>query len=496
MTKLVSINTIKGFNEVKNGKKLTDKKKFFLIWFFIVLVSINILLVLEYFTLAREGLYKAYKISDMLIAEIENILKINKKEEKERINYLKEVYNLKAQTIAYILDNKIDIEYDKNELDKLKNLIGVDEIHLFNEQGTIYSGTRPEYYGFNFDAGIQMQYFKPMLKDKTLKMNQGLYPNTAESKMMMYSICWNKAGNIMVQVGIDFTRLLKIIKENKIEKVISGMSSSPERDIILIDECDCKIIAATKTDLIGKYISDIGIYIENESKKEKFADKKAYYSIKKYGNYRIIIAQYKESLNKYIPVTILTLAEHLLLVFIAMTFFLDFMYEKFVKERRNALRDKLTGMFNRREYENVLLKYKNREMEESLCFVSIDINGLKQVNDTLGHSAGDELIKGVACCIKQVFESYGKVFRIGGDEFSAIIFTDKNQIENIIKDFKETLKKWSEKNNIYVYVSLGFAFKKEYHNSDINELSKIADKKMYENKVEYYQDGKHNRRAI
>ena len=74
------------------------------------------------------------------------------------------------------------MEYDVEELQKIADLILVDEIHLFDKNGYIYSGTLPKYYGFSFDSGEQMEYFKPMLTDKKLTMCQDVTPNTAEGK--------------------------------------------------------------------------------------------------------------------------------------------------------------------------------------------------------------------------------------------------------------------------------------------------------------------------
>ena len=70
-------------------------------------------------------------------------------------------------------------------LSRIAELMRIDEIHVFDESGTIFSGTVPRYYGYSFDSGEQMAYFKPMLDDKTLSMCQDVTPNTAESKSMM-----------------------------------------------------------------------------------------------------------------------------------------------------------------------------------------------------------------------------------------------------------------------------------------------------------------------
>ena len=60
-----------------------------------------------------------------------------------------------------------------------------------------------KYFGYSFDSGEQMAYFKPMLKDKKLTMCQDVTPNTSEAKEMMYAIAWNEAGNKMIQVALS-----------------------------------------------------------------------------------------------------------------------------------------------------------------------------------------------------------------------------------------------------------------------------------------------------
>ena len=72
----------------------------------------------------------------------------------------------------------------------------------------------------------------------------------------------------------------------------------------------------------------------------------------------------------------------------------------------------------------------------------MDVNGLKTVNDNLGHAAGDELLVGAAKCIQQCFGNSGKVFRIGGDEFIAMIHTGSFELSDILCDFEEAQSKW------------------------------------------------------
>ena len=110
------------------------------------------------------------------------------------------------------------------------------------------------------------------------------------------------------------------------------------------------------------------------------------------------------------------------------------------------------------------------------------------MNDTLGHSAGDMLLQGAAECMRQCFGIYGNLFRIGGDEFAAIIFTDENQLVKIKQDFENITREWSEQNGKTLSVSVGFVKKQEYPEKTVSELAKIADARMYQDKEQYYRE--------
>jgi len=86
---------------------------------------------------------------------------------------------------------------------------------------------------------------------------------------------------------------------------------------------------------------------------------------------------------------------------------------------RFAYYDQLTNLQNRRAYSE-RIKQLETDMPATCCVVTADINGLKQINDTFGHSAGGELIIGAAECLSQCFEGVGEVYRLGGDEFCVI----------------------------------------------------------------------------
>ena len=77
--------------------------------------------------------------------------------------------------------------------------------------------------------------------------------------------------------------------------------------------------------------------------------------------------------------------------------------------------DKLTNLQNRRSCEEAQARLQRAALPEDLVIMAADVNGLKHVNDSLGHEAGDELICGAADCLQDCFGGYGALFRIGGD---------------------------------------------------------------------------------
>ena len=157
--------------------------------------------------------------------------------------------------------------------------------------------------------------------------------------------------------------------------------------------------------------------------------------------------------------------------------------EKLVKK---TIVDELTGLYNRRAYEEDIAKYSTQAVSEDFVYASIDVNGLKAVNDEIGHAAGDELLRGAADCLQQAFGKYGKVYRIGGDEFVSIFSADKNRLETIRADLKNITEKWSGEMVTSLSLSVGYVIQYECEKMSILEIAKIADKRMYQAKSEYY----------
>ncbi len=148
--------------------------------------------------------------------------------------------------------------------------------------------------------------------------------------------------------------------------------------------------------------------------------------------------------------------------------------------------DGLTGLRNRYSMEMYLEKLKADNIEESLCFIMIDINCLKAVNDSIGHDAGDELIRGAADCIVDVFYKTNEIFRIGGDEFLAAGCFEQKELSELITSLRQKTEVWKGKLVDELSLSIGYAIHRNYPELSPAELIKKADSMMYQDKNAFY----------
>ncbi|MBE5860990.1 MAG: GGDEF domain-containing protein [Butyrivibrio sp.] len=160
---------------------------------------------------------------------------------------------------------------------------------------------------------------------------------------------------------------------------------------------------------------------------------------------------------------------------------------------RISYTDELTGLFNRRSLDEDIKAKDGKAIEEDFAVLCIDLNRLKHANDTKGHAAGDELIKGAADIIRNAIGSSGKVYRTGGDEFTALVHT--KDVDKLSDKITQMSKGWSGQIIDELCMSIGYATHKDHPDADISELEKIADMMMYEAKSRYYQENGIDRRG-
>jgi diguanylate cyclase (GGDEF)-like protein len=146
-----------------------------------------------------------------------------------------------------------------------------------------------------------------------------------------------------------------------------------------------------------------------------------------------------------------------------------------------AEKDLLTGCYNRNAYRSDTSICPNLD---DVLLLTCDLNNLKQCNDTLGHAYGDRYITDSAKILKKVFSQYGKVYRIGGDEFCVIIpDRQKCDIESLLSTLTEEQRIYnSDSPVIHLQIACGYAEFDAKTDTNIEDIRNRADERMYENK--------------
>ena len=147
---------------------------------------------------------------------------------------------------------------------------------------------------------------------------------------------------------------------------------------------------------------------------------------------------------------------------------------------RYTSKDTLTGLLNRQAY-YAAIKGNRRDIT---ALVSIDMNGLKTINDTEGHAAGDEALETVALCFLRAAKSKQPVYRVGGVEFVIICMrTNEDEVKSLIERVEKNISE--TKYNC----AIGYSYDPDA-TKDIDEMLKESDVMMYANKAEYYRNKK------
>lgn len=153
-----------------------------------------------------------------------------------------------------------------------------------------------------------------------------------------------------------------------------------------------------------------------------------------------------------------------------------------------AYSDGLTGLGNRTAYLEELDTYKNGDKRFSkLGIIYLDVNDLKQLNDSKGHEYGDRLLQTAAKIISDSFGTYGNAYRVGGDEFCVLMsgIVIEENYKSAVAVFEKLIDEANkEEKEFTVRIAHGFAFCEDALENRMEEAIAKADKEMYRNKEE------------
>lgn len=155
-----------------------------------------------------------------------------------------------------------------------------------------------------------------------------------------------------------------------------------------------------------------------------------------------------------------------------------------LKLRYLSYHDTLTGVYNRTYFEKELERLEGSN-DYPIAIVLADLDGLKLINDTLGHKEGDKYLIECAKLLKKNLRNTDMLSRIGGDEFALILPTTKREAgENLISRIRKNIDEYNKKGfGVPLSISMGLAICKD-SNQPLEEAMKYADGVMYSDKLQ------------
>jgi diguanylate cyclase (GGDEF)-like protein len=148
--------------------------------------------------------------------------------------------------------------------------------------------------------------------------------------------------------------------------------------------------------------------------------------------------------------------------------------------------DSLTGLHNRRYFESTLAHLRQTGAK-GIGVICCDLDGLKLVNDTLGHAAGDVMLKRTAAILREVLPDSALIARVGGDEFIVLLKEVEElllrQIYGKIQDYKQSVVKEVDAFPLQISVGYRYRVQCEPGSNDLDQMLKEADDEMYRQKL-------------
>lgn len=153
--------------------------------------------------------------------------------------------------------------------------------------------------------------------------------------------------------------------------------------------------------------------------------------------------------------------------------------------QRLAREDGLTGLKNRRAFEEFMSEFQMKAADyKDAVLIFLDVNHLKQVNDSMGYSAGDEMLIKAAKCIYDTFSSMGNCYRLGGDEFCAVLLNPVGKREDWYSRLDSEIRASIRESRIPLSITRGESYLKNPDGTlkSVSEWKYEADQCMYQNK--------------
>ena len=167
-------------------------------------------------------------------------------------------------------------------------------------------------------------------------------------------------------------------------------------------------------------------------------------------------------------------------ILLSLSEWLQIRQKEFNRSYKTSRIDPLTQIGNRFAQNEMLVNLSGH-----YCITFIDLDGFKQINDKLGHDAGDKYLIAVANIMQNKMQGLGAIFRCGGDEFILVVSIEsENQVESLLVQLSELIKKAEKELQELGWESAGLSFgiATSFETLNQSECLSLADQRMYKYK--------------
>ena len=213
----------------------------------IMMVAMIAILIFNYHSVGNTLINEKNRSFHNKMDQLISVMKSNDVELNTLTESLDEDYLTRARTFAYLIEKDSSVIKKEDEMNKILELLNVDELHVTDGDGIIRYSTVKKYIGLDFHDGEQTSGFLPLLDGSKQYVIQEVQPNTAEKKMMQYVGVARPDQKGIVQVGMTPARLLDAKRRNTYHYIFEHIPLDIGESLFAVDKSTGDILAHTNS---------------------------------------------------------------------------------------------------------------------------------------------------------------------------------------------------------------------------------------------------------
>ena len=226
---------------------------------YVVAAALLAILVLNWGLQGRNARSQMIQNSALKLGQISQTIDNNEVELQNLKESLSEDYLTRAYAFAYIIQQNPSVLESQQEMERIAELLNVDELHVIDENGILFAGSISKYFGMDFHTTDQTKEFLSILDDPDSYLVQDIRPNGYEEKVFQYIGVARQDKKGIVQVGMAPTRMLEAQKRNQLDYIFSRVPVDAGGVLFAIDKDSGEVLAHSDEKMAGSSMEDLGL---------------------------------------------------------------------------------------------------------------------------------------------------------------------------------------------------------------------------------------------